>query len=186
MEDPDPKNKRDVVVTFFNVDDFCDALVKNGRSILSYNFDVCYDPYVCVRLVRCRNLHRKGSTHGRGGRGGRGGRDNRDGRDGRDNYSRRNSHRDDDNHREQSGDVRNQNYEERRSYRPHNDGNRSGYKSGRYGYQRHDDTNFHIASRGIILHQRTVGVGRRVEGKEQNVVVKSTNRFGSYNSDSDD
>lgn len=35
MEDPDPKNKRDVIVTFFNVDDFCDALVKNGRSILS-------------------------------------------------------------------------------------------------------------------------------------------------------
>lgn len=178
VEDPDPKNKRDVIVTFFNVDDFCDALVKNGRSILSYNFDVCYDPFACIPFVRCRNIHRKGSTHGRGGRGGRGGRDN---------YSRRNSHRDEDGRREQSGDVRNQNYEERRSYRPHNDGNRGGYKSsGRYGYQHREDTNFHIASRGIILHQKTVGMGRRVEGKEQNVVVKSTNRFGSYNSDSDD
>lgn len=182
VEDPDPKNKRDVIVTFFNVDDFCDALVKNGRSILSYNFDVCYDPFVLTRVFRHRNLHRKGSTHGREGREGRGGRGNRGGRD----YSRRNSHRDDDNRREQSGDVRNQNYEERRSYRPHNDGNRGGYKSGRYNYQHRDDNNFHIASRGIILHQKTVGMSRRVEGKEQNVVVKSTNRFGAYNSDSDD
>ena len=180
VEDPDPKNKRDVIVTFFNVDDFCDALVKNGRSILSYNFDVCYDPFVLIGLVIHRNLHRKGTTHSRGGRGGRGG------RDGRDNYSRRNSHRDDEGRREQSGDVRNQDYEERRNYRSHNDGNRGGYKSGRYNnYQHRDDNNFHIDTRGIILHQKSGGVGRRVEGKEQNVVVKSTNRFGAY-SDSDD
>lgn len=159
VEDPDPKNKRDVIVTFFNVDDFCDALVKNGRSILSYNFDVCYDPFVLIGLVIHRNLHRKGTTHSRGGRGGRGGRDN---------YSRRNSHRDDEGRREQSGDVRNQNYEERRNYRSHNDGNRGGYKSGRYNnYQHRDDNNFHIASRGIILHQKSGGVAEELKERSR-------------------
>jgi len=46
IEDPDPKNKRDVIVTFFDVDDFCSALIKNGRSIQSYVFDVYFDPYM--------------------------------------------------------------------------------------------------------------------------------------------
>ena len=44
LEDPDPKNKRDVTVHFYNADDFCDALRKNGRTILSYTFDACYNP----------------------------------------------------------------------------------------------------------------------------------------------
>lgn len=141
IEDPDPKNKRDVIVTFFDVDDFCSALIKNGRTIQSYVFDVCYDPYLIVSSVICRNLHRRGSMRNRGNRGGHGRRDDRDGhgrrndrdnresRDNRDNrdsrphddrsrddsYYRRGSHRDGNLHREISGDVRNQtdNYGER-------------------------------------------------------------------------
>lgn len=126
IEDPDPKNKRDVIVTFFDVDDFCSALIKNGRTIQSYVFDVCYDPYLIVSSVICRNLHRRGSMRNRGNRGGHGRRDDRDGhgrrndrdnresRDNRDNrdsrphddrsrddsYYRRGSHRDGNLHRE--------------------------------------------------------------------------------------
>ena len=54
VEDPDPKNKRDVTVHFYNADDFCDALRKNGRTILSYTFDACYNP----------NIHHKLRTRG--------------------------------------------------------------------------------------------------------------------------
>ena len=44
VEDPDPKNKRDVIVTFYNVDDFCNALRKNGKLIGSYTYVANYNP----------------------------------------------------------------------------------------------------------------------------------------------
>lgn len=170
IEDPDPKNKRDVIVTFFDVDDFCSALIKNGRSIQSYVFDVCFDPYKYLGSIRNRNLHRRGSTRGRGGRGGRGHREDRDGRGRRDdrdnrdsrslderprdeNYHRRNIRRDGNVHREVSGDVRNQpdNYgdhrirnEGRRSYKPAN-----GYRS--YGNQRRSDDGYNLSYQRVNM-----------------------------------
>ena len=44
VEDPDPKNKRDVIVTFYNADDFCKALRKNGKLIGSYTYVANYNP----------------------------------------------------------------------------------------------------------------------------------------------
>ena len=45
VSDPNPNGKRDVTVYFYDKNLFCNALRKNGRQILSYTFDVVYNPY---------------------------------------------------------------------------------------------------------------------------------------------
>lgn len=108
MEDPDPKNKRDVIVHFYNADDFCQALRKNGRTILSYTFDACYNPWGRERCVIRSNIHHKLRS--------RGSLKHRDSdRYGPDHHQpyRRGSQRGDgeyhrESNREQSGDVRKQ------------------------------------------------------------------------------
>lgn len=97
VEDPDPKNKRDVLVTFFNMDDFCNALKMNGKLIGSYTYVANYNPQALWVFMISSAIHRNKKSKPAMKR------------KESDRFDKKRGNRRDDNYRrEQSGDVRKQ------------------------------------------------------------------------------